>query len=47
MLGNQNKSPGMQAVCFLRPTKDNITRLRRELRDPHFAEYHLCTPLFA
>ena len=31
-----------QAVCFLRPTKDNITRLRRELRDPHFAEYHLC-----
>lgn len=32
-----------QAVCFLRPTRENIAKLRRELRDPRFGEYHLCT----
>ena len=31
-----------QAVCFLRPTRENVARLRRELRDPRFGEYHLC-----
>jgi vacuolar protein sorting-associated protein 45 len=31
-----------QAVCFLRPTRENIARIRRELRDPRFGEYHLC-----
>ena len=34
----------LQAVCFLRPTRDNIASLRRELREPHFGEYSLCTP---
>lgn len=32
----------LQAVCFLRPTRENIARIRRELRDPRFGEYHLC-----
>lgn len=32
----------LQAVCFLRPTRENIARMRRELRDPRFGEYHLC-----
>jgi hypothetical protein len=31
-----------QAVCFLRPTRENVARIRRELRDPRFGEYHLC-----
>jgi hypothetical protein len=31
-----------QAVCYLRPTRENIARLRRELRDPRYGEYHLC-----
>ncbi|EFN56021.1 hypothetical protein CHLNCDRAFT_22879 [Chlorella variabilis] len=31
----------LKAVCFLRPTRENIARMRRELRDPRFGEYHL------
>lgn len=31
----------LKAVCFLRPTRENIARIRRELRDPRFGEYHL------
>ena len=36
------KPDAWQAVCFLRPTRDNIASLRRELRKPHFGEYSLC-----
>lgn len=32
----------MQAVYFLRPTRENVARLRRELRSPRFMEYNLC-----
>lgn len=32
----------VQAVCYLRPTRENIARLRRELRDPRYGEYSLC-----
>lgn len=32
----------LQAVYFLRPTRENVARLRRELRDPRFGEYNLC-----
>jgi len=31
----------LKAVCFLRPTRENIARLRKELRNPRFGEYHL------
>lgn len=31
-----------QAVCFLRPTRENITFLKRELRQPRYQSYHLC-----
>ena len=34
--------PVLQAVCFLRPTRENIARVRRELREPRYGEYHLC-----
>ena len=35
----------MQAVCFLRPTRENIARLRQELRDPRYGDYFLCEHL--
>ncbi|KAK9815570.1 hypothetical protein WJX72_006038 [[Myrmecia] bisecta] len=31
----------LKAVCFLRPTRENIARIRRELRDPRYGEYNL------
>ncbi len=34
----------LQAVCFLRPTRENVARLRKELRSPRYGEYHLCKP---
>jgi vacuolar protein sorting-associated protein 45 len=32
----------LKAVFFLRPTSENIQRLRRQLASPRFGEYHLC-----
>lgn len=31
----------MKALCFLRPTPENISLLVRELRSPKYSEYHL------
>lgn len=31
-----------QALCFLRPTGENVAALRRHLRKPKFGEYHIC-----
>lgn len=33
--------PHLKAVCFLRPTGENIDHLRRHLGRPRFGEYHL------
>ena len=32
----------LKAVAFLRSTRENIARLRRELKNPRFGAYHLC-----
>ena len=32
----------LKAVALLRPSRENIARLRRELREPRFGGYHLC-----
>jgi len=32
----------LKAVCFLRPTPENLKRLDDELRAPKYGEYHLC-----
>lgn len=32
----------LKAVCFLRPTGENITQLKRHLKNPRYGEYHLC-----
>jgi len=31
----------LKAVCFLRPTRENIDNLCQELKDPKYGEYHL------
>ncbi|GAQ85616.1 VPS45 vacuolar protein sorting 45 [Klebsormidium nitens] len=31
----------LKAVCFLRPTGENITQLKRHLKNPRYGEYHL------
>ncbi|GMH43449.1 hypothetical protein BSKO_11371 [Bryopsis sp. KO-2023] len=31
----------LKAVCFLRPTRENVTNMKRELRKPRFQSYHL------
>ena len=33
--------PHLKAVALLRPSRENVARLRRELRDPRFGSYHL------
>lgn len=30
------------AVCFLRPTSENVRLLSDELREPKYGEYHIC-----
>jgi vacuolar protein sorting-associated protein 45 len=32
----------LKAICFLRPTGENITHLKRHLKSPRYGEYHLC-----
>lgn len=32
----------LKAIVYVRPTRENLARLRTELREPKFAEYHLC-----
>jgi hypothetical protein len=32
----------LQAICFVRPTRENVTLLKRELRQPRYQSYHLC-----
>lgn len=32
----------LKAVYFIRPTSDNIQKLRYQLANPRFGEYHLC-----
>lgn len=35
----------LKAVYFLRPSANNVQKLRRQLAMPRFAEYHLCASL--
>jgi vacuolar protein sorting-associated protein 45 len=37
-----DRLPHLRALAFLRPTRENVARLRRELREPRFGSYHLC-----
>ncbi|WIA34599.1 hypothetical protein OEZ86_012919 [Tetradesmus obliquus] len=31
----------LKAICFVRPTRENVTLLKRELRQPRYQSYHL------
>lgn len=35
----------LKAICFLKPTADNMVTLKKHLKDPKFSEYHLCMVL--
>lgn len=37
----REKLDHLRAVCLVRPTKENLALLRRELRAPKYKEYHL------
>ncbi|WOL02950.1 vacuolar protein-sorting-associated protein [Canna indica] len=43
LVDSMSKEPmtHLKAVYFLRPTSDNIQKLRRQLANPRFGEYHL------
>lgn len=32
----------LSAICFLRPTEENIQALVRELREPKYGNYYIC-----
>jgi vacuolar protein sorting-associated protein 45 len=32
----------LKAICFLRPTPENVRCLSDELREPKYGEYHVC-----
>ena len=32
----------LKAVYFVRPTSENVQKLRHQLANPRFGEYHLC-----
>jgi hypothetical protein len=32
----------LQAMVYLRPTRENITQLKRELKNPRYQSYYLC-----
>ena len=32
----------LSAICFLRPTDENIQALMRELREPKYGNYYIC-----
>jgi len=38
---HREKLDHLRAVCLVRPTKENLALLRRELRAPKYKEYHL------
>lgn len=35
----------LKCVVFVRPTEDNIARLREELRRPKYGQYFICNEL--
>lgn len=38
---NREKITHLKAVCFVRPTAENISRLCKELKDPKYGQYYL------
>lgn len=40
--GHRDRLNGLKCVCFLRPSPATIELLVQELRQPKYAEYHVC-----
>jgi hypothetical protein len=40
---NREVMAHLKAICFLRPTPENLNDLKRELKNPRYGEYYLCT----
>jgi hypothetical protein len=39
---NRETMAHLKALCFLRPTLDNLNLLKKELRKPKYGEYYIC-----
>lgn len=42
-IAGQKSLKHLTAICFLRPTEDNIQALIRELREPKYGNYFICS----
>jgi len=40
--GTREAMKHLKCLCFLRPTRDNIELLARELKSPKYGQYYLC-----
>ena len=45
-VGSRESMKHLKCICFLRPTKDNIDLLGRELKSPKYGFYYICMFLF-
>lgn len=43
MISESETMKYLKCIVFLRPTKENITLLSRELRNPRYGVYYICT----
>ena len=41
-LAGQKSLKHLSAICFLRPTEENIQALVRELHEPKYGSYYIC-----
>jgi len=41
-LGGRKSLKHLSAICFLRPTEENIQALVRELHEPKYGNYYIC-----
>jgi vacuolar protein sorting-associated protein 45 len=41
-LPGQKSLKHLSAICFLRPTEENIQALVRELHEPKYGSYYIC-----
>ena len=41
-VAGQKSLKHLTAICFLRPTEDNIQALIRELQEPKYGSYFIC-----
>jgi len=40
--GTREPMKHLKCICFLRPTRDNIDLLAKELKAPKYGQYYIC-----